>query len=65
MFAKLTESNNKYYSCCVIYSNSARYLNILNNFKGKNEGFAELSKKVVFYENAQCFNDYQTKIKLS
>ena len=36
-----------------------------NNLHSKNEGFAEISKKIVFVENAQCLNNYQTKMKLT
>ena len=65
--AKLTESNNEYYSCCEIYLNNIQivqdirifeYFRIISNEKMKD--LLNYQKKVVFYENAQCFNDYQT-----
>ena len=51
-FAKLTELNNEYHLCCEIYSNNICIVQDIrifsNDFKGKNEGFAELSKKLCF-----------------
>ena len=36
-----------------------------NNLLCQNEGLTEILKKFVFCENAECFNDYQPKMKLS
>ena len=64
--AKLTKSNNEYYSCCEIYSNSTRYSNIQifsNNLQCKDEGFSEISKNVVFCVKS-VFSPLKIKNKL-
>ena len=67
--AKLTESNNEYYSCFEIYSNNIRivqdirifeYFRIIGNAKLKD--LPKYQKSCVL---RKCFNNYQTKIILS
>ena len=40
-----------------------RYPQPRDGMASKNEEFVEITRKVVFYVNAWCFNDYQTKMK--
>ena len=63
--AKLTESKMN-----IIHA--VKYIRIVqdiqifsNNLLCQNEGLTEILKKFVFCENAECFNDYQPKMKLS
>ena len=55
VFAKLTESNNEYYSCCEIYSNNIRIVQDIRIFEYFRIIFNAKMKDLLKYQKTLCF----------